>query len=307
MATIETATKRSGNTKTERSKIARRYQLTLNDTGRYEELINYLLSLKSLKYLLSCKEKAPTTNHEHIHIYICFDKGIRLSVNKTCGAHIEVCNGSHKHNIDYIRKDGNILDEIGEVPRERGGSHTVQELKEIKNPDELDFKEYNTWEKIHSKISNDLEIEDFQKDVEVYYIQGPSGIGKTEKAKDIIRKNKNKYGSKLNIIKYENNFYIGVGEAPIALYDDFRDSHMKASEFINLIDYNKHPMNIKGGSRMNDYKLVIITSIQKIDEIYKHMPEEAREQWLRRCQIIDFYSNQKTSKEQIEDLDIDDI
>lgn len=301
MAPIEMAPQRLGNTK------AKRWQLTLNDTGRYEELMAYLTKLKQLKYLISCRELAPSTNHEHIHIYVCFSGSVKLSINKICGAHIEPCRGTHKQNIEYIRKDGQIIEEIGEEPRERGGSHTVKELKEIKNPDELDYKEYNTWKKIQEVENNDLEIDDFEKDIKVYFIQGPSGIGKTEKAKDIIRKNKEKYGTKFNSIKYENNFYIGVGNAKIALYDDFRDSHMKASEFINLIDYNKHQLNIKGGSKLNNYELIIITSIQRIEDIYRHMPEEAKEQWLRRCEIIDFYKNNKsnTSRDNIEDLDID--
>ena len=66
-------------------------------------------------------------------------------MKKCCDAHIEYCKGTIKQNIEYIRKDGNILDEIGEVPRERGGSHTVKELKQIDTPDDLDWKEYNTW------------------------------------------------------------------------------------------------------------------------------------------------------------------
>ena len=53
-----------------------------------------------------------------------------------------------------------------------------------------------------------------------------------------------------------------VGDSPIALYDDFRDSHMKPSEFINFIDYNVHGLNIKNGEIQNNYKYIIITSVQ---------------------------------------------
>ncbi len=296
MATNDMATNRLGNTK------ARRFQLTLNEVDRYDELLNYLKGLKSLSYLISCKEIAPSTGHQHIHIFICLSNPIKLSVKKTCNAHIEVCKGTIKQNIDYIKKDGNIIDEIGDIPRERGGSHTVSELKAVDNPDELDWKEYNTWKKINSDKVNDIDIDDLYKNVEVYYITGPSGIGKTEKAKEIIRNNKDKYGSKINMVKCENNFWLGVGSAKIALYDDFRDSHLKASEFINFIDYNKHLLNIKGGSKMNEYNLIIITSVQPLHEIYKNMPDEPKKQWIRRINYIDL-----TDYSQIEDLDIDDI
>ena len=69
-------------------------------------------------------------------------------------------------------------------------------------------------------------------------------------------------------------------------HSDFRDSHMSASEFINFIDYNKHYMNVKGGSVMNDYVLIIITSVQPIESIYANMPDEPRKQWIRRITNI---------------------
>ncbi len=297
MASIGLASNRLGNTK------ARRFQLTLNEVDRYDELLDYLKGLKSLTYLISCKEIAPSTGHEHIHIFICFNNLIKLSTKKTCGAHIEKCKGSVKQNIDYIKKDGNIIDEIGEVPRERGGCHTVEQLANIEDPNELQWNEFNTWKKIKADKANDIDIDDWFKDVEVYYIQGPSGVGKTEKAKDIVRNNKDKYGTKANIVKFENGFWNGVGSAKIAIYDDFRDSHLKASEFINFIDYNKHVMNIKGGSKQNNYNLIIITSVQPIDTIYSNMTDEPRKQWLRRVNVIDMYDEYK----QIEDLDIDVI
>ena len=132
--------------------MTRRFQLTLNQVEKYETLKEYLVNHNTFKYLLSCKEKAPTTGHEHIHIFVCFSNSIKLSIKKTCGAHIEYCRGSVKQNINYIKKDGNILDEIGEVPKERGGYHTVGELKRIEDPDELGFNELRTWERIHEKM-----------------------------------------------------------------------------------------------------------------------------------------------------------
>ena len=111
-----------------------------------------------------------------------------------------------------------------------------------------------------------------------------------------------KYGSKINMVKYENGFWLGVGSAKVALYDDFRDSHLKASEFINFIDYNKHLMNIKGGSKMNDYNLIIITSVQPLHELYKNMSDEPKKQWIRRINNIEL-----NDYNIVEDIDIDAI
>ena len=67
---------------------------------------------------------------------------------------------------------------------------------------------------------------------------------------------------------------------------------MKASEFINFIDYNKHIMNIKGGSKQNNYELIILTSVQKLEDIYRNMTGEPRLQWERRVEIINMFEDE---------------
>ena len=45
-------------------------------------------------------------------------------------------------------------------------------------------------------------------------------------------------------------------------------------------------MNVKGGTVKNNYKLIIITSIQPMNQIYRNMNGEPRKQWERRIQEI---------------------
>ncbi len=292
---------------------ARAFLFTINEIDKYDTLKEIISNLKLCDYYISCKEIAPTTGHEHIHMYVHFSNPYRLSKKiLELGVHVDICKGSPKQNIDYVKKDGNILDEYGTCPRQ-GGTRTVGELKDIKDPDELNWNEYNTWNKIHSIKNNDIDVDDLHKEVKVYYIFGPSGIGKTEKAKQIVRDNKDKYGTKVNMVKHEGDFWNGMGTAKIAIYDEFRDSSMKPSEFINFIDYNVHPLNIKGGSMINKYELIIITSVQNPKLIYPNIGDEPREQWLRRMEIIDMnpkpvityydYDDEKDNN----DIDIDDI
>lgn len=280
----------SGNTKPSLVFRGRAFLFTLNQVDKYDLLMSLIKKLKSCDYFISCKEIAPTTGHEHIHIYVHFSSQYKLNKKiLSVGAHIDICKGSPQQNIAYVRKDGNIIEEWGTMPKQ--GQRTVSDLKQIENPDELNWNEYNTWRKIRDVTVNDIDIDDWHKDVVVYYIQGPSGIGKTERAKQIVRELKDKYGTKINQVKYENNFWIGVGstDTKIAIYDDFRDSHMKASEFINFIDYNKHTMNIKGAQHINDYQLIIITSVQPLCNIYTNCHGEPRKQWERRINLINLY------------------
>ena len=299
------ATIRSGNTKQILS--SRHFQLTLNQVGYYEDLISYLSKLKTLDYLISCKEIAPTTGHEHIHIYIHFKNCHHLHIDKLYGAHVEVCNGSPQQNYNYIIKDGNIIDEIGTRPTK--GGRTIKDVMNmsIDERNNLPIAYKNIIDKINSQELAEVDnIDDVNKDIHVYYIQGPSGSGKTERAKKLIREYKALHPDyKINFyLKYENGFYAGATGAKIGCYDDFRDSHMKASEFINLIDYNKHMMNIKGGHVMNNYELLIITSIQPINDIYKGLGAEPSKQWTRRVEVIDLFDNKYNA---IGELELDNI
>lgn len=280
--THKSVTHVTGNTTTVTFR-ARSFQLTLNEILEYEHIVDYLTKCKPFRYLISCKEKAPTTGKEHIHIYVNYDSPKTLTTKKTGSAHIEKCRGSPKQNIDYIKKGGDIIEEIGEVPKQ-GSSMTAGELRKITNIDEIEWKMYNTWQKLQ-KHDEEIDVDDWGKEVKVTYISGPSGSGKTTKAKELIKESP--HGPKFSRVKFYNGFWDGVASnRKIAVYDDFRDSHMSASEFINFVDYNRHKMNVKGGSCSNDYVEIIITSVIPLEEIYYGVSGEPREQWMRRIKEI---------------------
>lgn len=123
---------------------ARRFQLTLNETDKYDAVKTWLTDHSTFKYLLSCKEKAPSTNHEHIHIYVCFKNAIKFPFPNQWGAHVEVCYGSNKSNIDYIKKDGNIIDELGDVPNQ-GAKYSFDDLRNLETPNDLPVHLFKTW------------------------------------------------------------------------------------------------------------------------------------------------------------------
>ena len=287
----------------------RHFQLTYNysdDNNNYKDIKSYLRGVKYFKYLISCHEIAPTTGKKHYHIYIQYEKRVEISLKKLYGAHIEVCRGDAVSNKKYIEKKEHpqdfIVDEIGEfddMVGVQGGKTRFPTIEEVKKMDpssleKLPLQYYNIVEKIKSKRAQQITIEEFNKwPVTVYYICGESGVGKTRMAQNIIKS----WGSHFNNIKYENTFWMGVTEGcQIALYDDWRDSHMKPSELINFIDYNVHIMNIKGGYIKNLYKKIVITSIQHWDYIYKgarEKDEELPQQWERRMKKIFINNNYK--------------
>lgn len=292
--TIET-----GNTKDGFKRKARRFQFTLNEIDKYEELRNYLTKYSTLKYYIACKETAPTTGHQHIHIYVQYSEPNTLTSDNLYGAHLEVCKGTPKQNRDYIIKDGDIIEEIGEF-RTNGGicGHTIKDVMKM-NEEQLyemaDYKYYN----VIKKMINDkkkLTLEDHHKeDMNVIYLIGDSGMGKSKIGYKILSKIAVP-GAPYDEVSYSNGFWLGVSDScDYCIYDDFRDSVMKPCEFIRFIDYNKHILNIKGGQLINNYKTIIITSKQEPWELWKNSNEE-KKQWLRRMKVYEIIYDESGKK-----------
>nr|QKV51295.1 putative replication associated protein [Crucivirus sp.] len=275
----------------------------------YAEVSNYLQSRKQLDYIISCWEVCPTTGRPHYHIYCHFINSVQLSEKKCFHSHLEIVRGSVDDNIHYIKKTGkhksefnddpthhkNLL-EWGTIPKESGGRLTAHELMSMSTAEivEFDPRCHKAYLGAKNMLLNpvDIDIDDWAKVVTVYYIQGPSGVGKTTKAMDMVRENYPVGQRTVNIVSYTSGgFWEGVGLANVALYDEWRSSHMKPSEFIRFIDYNKQNMNVKGGIARNNYTTIFITSVERLKAIYGNVGGEPRLQWERRIKLIDMYAD----------------
>lgn len=260
--------------------------LTLNQPETFEEIKKYLVEKPSFQYGLASLETAPSTGHKHIHLYVQFNKPTTISKSKLLNQRLDICRGSVQQNIEYVKKTrepekrGEIIFEQGE-PKHKGGV-TIKEVEEMGREERRNLPGcyYNIVQKINAQEDAELKGNDSYKEMKVHWYWGNSGLGKTRKAyQEIGARNYNE-------VKFDGNFWHGTGKASIALYDDFRASDMKPRELINFIDYNKHIMNIKGGSHRNEYTEIFITSIESPEEIYKNVEGEPRKQWLRRITEI---------------------
>lgn len=164
MSAEEATAQLTGNTKPVNcfdGKKKRNFQLTLNyeqnpDINqarvellkKYHLVLNYLVSLK-FQYIISCIE-LNTNGYYHIHIFIQFNTPHRLSINKLEGAHVEICRGSVNQNIDYIKKEGTILDELGNA-KFILGNPTIKDVIKSKMSDileNIDFRYYRVCKEI---------------------------------------------------------------------------------------------------------------------------------------------------------------
>lgn len=290
----------SGNTKEPSYKKKVRNAVLTVQLSHFKDLegiFKYLEHYKAFKYILACKHDGPSD--EHVHIFVQYDNARTLDSRYLYGSHLEAAMGSAQQCIKYLKAEdtkhkvagvnSEVVYEKGE-PKLKGNLNTIADLKEIKNMDEVDPRHLNTWLKIKS---NKIEVNEWHKKVKVIYIWGDSGVGKSYSILKTLILN---HESEFDEIKHIGDFWHGIGGdyvEGVAVYDDFRDSDMKVSEFINFIDYNIHNLNYKGGSAKNKYRLIIITSVQDPKEIYKNVKGEPRKQWIRRMKIIhleDIYS-----------------
>lgn len=287
--TIETS-----QTKKESFKLrARNLMITVNQASfeHLEDIITYLQHFKSNNYILVCSHDKPDL---HYHIYAQYTNSLKFDSRYLYGAHIEKAFGSSQQCIEYCKGLDEkhitlgincvVVHEQG-TAKEKGGRR-IKDIMKMSDEEvlELDANLYNSAMKI--RACKKIKVGEWHKDIIVYYIWGPSGIGKSKKAEEIIKENG---FDEFIEIKHIGQFWHGIYDSEItgaAIYDDFRDSHMTASEFINFIDYNIHSLNFKGGSAKNMLNLIIITSIQNPNEIYKKMKNEPRMQWMRRLRIV---------------------
>lgn len=272
-------TEGTGNTR------SRAWCLTIFEEAELETFKN----LKGVRYLCYGKEKAPSTGKIHWQSYVYFNNARTFSSmkKKIPTAHIEKARGSPKDNQEYCKKDGEFT-EVGELPTQ--GKISGSELRNMSHEDiiERDARCHRAYINAKQILDNKMKVSEWNKgkEVEVHYVYGTSGSGKSTWAADHILE---KYGDVAVCIgSYTNGFYnLSDTEAEILIMDDWRDSDMRPSEFVKLIDYRPQQMNIKGGNHLNRFKAIYITTVRPYDKIYENMRRrhESMEQWKRRMII----------------------
>lgn len=75
------------------------------------------------------------------------------------------------------------------------------------------------------------------------------------------------------------------------VYDEWRDYHMTASEFISFIDYYTNKMRVLYGYKNNFYKHILITTVQDLNEIYQNSKEDPFQWYKRITKVIDLDKN----------------
>lgn len=276
----------------------RQFQLTTFNIAESSLLIAYLEGLTGWNYTVAGQETCPETGRLHQHIYVQYDRPVCLTYSKLHGAHVEDdIKGNPTQNRNYVLgidcgKEGTIkVCEHGQMKQNVRHATTIGEVRGMtrEEREELPINAFNVVNTINNMEAQTINVREwFKNGLKTYYIWGPSGIGKSRAALNLVIANGYDH---FDCITYANGFWHGVsGSSEAAIYDEFRDSQLPVSEFIQLLDYNIHPMNVKFGSKMNRYKFIVITSIQDPSRLYGVAQErdgELRNQWMRRISFVE--------------------
>lgn len=136
-------------------------------------------------------------------------------------------------------------------------------------------------------IRNERLARETDRTMNVMYFYGVSGTGKTTWAKELARKK----GYDVFVSGSSNDPLQGYIGQECVILDDVRGSDWKINDLLKLLDNHTNSMvkSRYSNKYMNDCKLMILTSVESVDDLYRGLKESASEpveQLKRRCSDV---------------------
>lgn len=279
---------------------SRKYQLTINnpaEKGYSHEKIRSILDGNNPVYYCLCDETGENGTF-HTHIYVCYANAVHFSVMKKrfAEAHIEAARGSSQENRDYIRKEGKYLDsdkketnhietfeEYGKMPLDKAAKNkkvSEQVLQMIEdgysNADIMRrfpscFTKLSHVEKARQTLLEE-KYNTERRNVQVYYIYGETGTGKTRFVMDTFG-----YANVYKVTNYEHPFDRYNGE-PVLLLDEFRSS-LPFGDMLQYLDIYPCRLPARYADKIACYDKVFIVSNIPLSKQYPNIQVEDSESW----------------------------
>lgn len=276
------------------SKRQRRWTLTLNNPE--DEVLKHLNAIdgRYVKYAIFAQEVGEKGT-PHIQGFIHFKNAKTLTATKKfLGSekwHLSVSKGTDFENREYCIKTDEFPFEIGEVPLEHG---PVDAWEDILNMIEGGFNNRQIIRKYPGiaircmsaieKYRTDFEWAEMRawRDVEVRYIGGPTGSGKTRGV--LYRDDGTVDTDVYRATNGKNPFDKYDGESTI-VFEEFRSQYL-CRDMLNWIDGHPLLLPARYADRMAKFTKVVILSNWRFEEQYASVAESSPETykaWLRRC------------------------
>lgn len=279
---------------------SRKYQLTINnpvEKGYSHEKICSILDKSNPIYYCLCDETGENGTY-HTHIYVYYANAVHFSVMKKrfAEAHIESARGSSQENRDYIRKEGKYLDsdkketnhietfiEYGEMPLDKAAknekvSEKVLQMIEDGCSNANIMRRYPSFftKLSHVEKARQTFLEEKYKterrDVQVHYIYGETGTGKTRYVMDSFG-----YVNVYKVTNYEHPFD-GYNGEPVLLLDEFRSS-LPFGDMLQYLDLYPCRLPARYADKIACYIKVYVVSNIPLSEQYRNIKAEQPDSW----------------------------
>lgn len=292
-----------------RSKSSRKYLLTINnptDHGFTHERIRSILSeFSSLRYWCMCDEVGLEEKTPHTHVYVVFGNSVMFDTmhKKFYGVHIDQAKGSNKENRDYIRKEGKYLDdpkhdtnlpetfeEWGELPPDRTAKETqaeqiIQMVKDGKSNAEILQECPTAYSKLNyieqaRQVLREEEYKDTWRDVDVTYIWGDTGTGKTRTVMECYG-----YSKVFRVTNYDSHPFDGYKGQDVIIFEEFR-SGLKIQDMLSYLDGYPVKLPCRYVDHQACYTKVFLISNIPLEKQYPNTQQEQPKTWEAFCRRI---------------------
>lgn len=283
-----------------RKPSSRRFQLTINNPEQHgfdHNRINAILSEFTGAVYWCMSDEIGQNGTKHTHVYFVTRNSVMFETvqKRFYGAHIEMAKGSHLENRDYIRKDGkwaedakhetnlpDTFEEWGELPADRSARETQSEqimemvragcsnveiLEEIPGAyNKLSHIEQARQTFLAEKYSN------IWRDLEVTYIWGETGTGKTRSVME-----KYGYSNVYRVSDYTHPFD-GYNGQDVILFDEFRSS-LRLSDMLVFLDGYPLRLPCRYADKVACFTKVYIISNIPLEQQYRSIQTDEPASW----------------------------
>lgn len=290
------------------------YFLTINNPKNHgmshQEIKDILImNFKTFVYVAMMDEIGENGTY-HTHVLICFNSRVRISMVKKYfpSAHIDVVKGSISDVINYIRKEGKwtnskkaettvegTFEEQGTRPADTGRRDDMSELYQMvlsgmTNAEIIDTNQdyilqIDKLDKLRTTILTEKFKDTVRLDLEVIYISGPTGVGKTRGVYENCG-----YSNVYRVTDYRNPFD-GYNCQPIICFDEFRDS-IPLKLMLLYCDIYPIELPSRYTNKFACYNKIYIISNWPLESQFKSIQDNDRESWnalLRRINKVLIY------------------
>lgn len=282
-----------------------------------------VLDLPSLVYWCMCDEQGDECETLHTHVYVVCEQAISHTQldARFPSFHRDIARGKSSENRAYILKDGekfnkqpdgsysykdtgghlheginfsDTFEEGGELPDERQGkSRDADKIVELiksgaTNEEIVDtvasaYRDLEKVERVRS-MYRDAQFKDTWRDLEVTYLFGKTGSGKTRSVMD-----KYGYANCYRVTDYKHPFDTYDGQ-DVLIFEEFRGG-LKHGDMLNYLDGYPLLLPCRYFNRQACFtKVFIITNIPP-DEQYLNVDRESRQAFFRRIHKVVRYGD----------------